>query len=61
MDAETIKLITEVATAITAQGVLLWAWMLERRNVEKERERADRNESVIIRLLETMAAVKSSA
>jgi hypothetical protein len=59
MDADSIKLLTEIAAALTAQGVLLWAWMLERKNVEKERERADRNENVIIRLLETMATVKS--
>jgi hypothetical protein len=58
VDENSIKLMAEIATTITAQGILLWAWMLERKNVEKERERADRNESVIIRMLETMAAVQ---
>lgn len=58
MDVDSIKTIAEIAATVTAQGVLLWAWMLERKNVEKERERADRNESVIIRILESMAAVQ---
>jgi hypothetical protein len=58
MDVDSIKTIAEIAATVTAQGVLLWAWMLERKNVEKERERADRNESVIIRILESMAAIQ---
>jgi hypothetical protein len=56
MDVEGVKTLAEIAATVTVQGVLLWAWMLERKNVAKERERADRNESVIIRILESLAS-----
>lgn len=57
MDTESIKILAEIAATVTAQGVLLWAWMLERKNVAIERQRADRNEAVIIRILEALSAV----
>jgi hypothetical protein len=57
MDENSIKILAEIAATVTAQGVLLWAWMLERKNVAIERQRADRNEAVIIRILEALSAV----
>jgi hypothetical protein len=57
MDVESVKMLAEIAATVTAQGVLLWAWMLERKNVAVERQRADRNEAVIIRILEALSAV----
>jgi hypothetical protein len=35
MDVEGVKTLAEIAATVTVQGVLLWAWMLERKNVAK--------------------------
>lgn len=62
-----IKLLSEVASTLSVASVLAWAWMLERKNTqkerentEKERERADRNEATLIRFLETLAVKVSN-
>lgn len=47
-----IQALISLGTTITTSGALLLAWMLARKDTDKERERADRYEAVIVRLLE---------
>lgn len=56
-----LQAVAQIGTAITTTGALFLAWMLERKNTqkerentEKERERAERYETVIVRLLENL-------
>lgn len=47
-----MQALISLGTTITTSGALLLAWMLSRKDTDKERERADRYEAVIVRLLE---------
>lgn len=53
MDTQALQTLLQLGAGITANGVLFVAWMLERQNVARERNRGDRLEATLIRTLET--------
>lgn len=60
LDAQALQTLLQLGAGITANGVLLLAWMLERQNVVRERNRSDRLEATLIRTLETQMIKDSS-
>lgn len=52
MDTQSLQTLLQLGAGITANGVLFVAWMLERQNVQRERNRSDRLESILTRIFE---------
>ena len=52
METQDLQALLQLGAGITANGVLFVAWMLERQNVQRERNRGDRLEDIVVRTLE---------
>lgn len=61
MDTQALQTLLQLGAGITANGVLFVAWMLERQNVARERNRSDRLEASLIRTLETKMIKEDTA